>query len=167
MGDAKETQAPFAKNANSGYEFMAQIRPSTGTPDQKESLQITARAGCMDGRWPHEPLDSKTWPKSSWRSRTALQAAFWTCCRSARVQSWQQASWQRRTGFGLRMANAPSACCTTHPSLIPATCHQIIGGLARTLIGVALHCCFSCQGMLAWSVLPILALRTPRRMQVG
>lgn len=53
--DAKETQAPFLKEANSGYEFMAQVRPSTGTPDQKESIQITARAGCMDGRWPQEP----------------------------------------------------------------------------------------------------------------
>jgi len=53
--EAKEQQAPFAKNANSGYEFMAQIRPSTGTPDQKESIQITARSGCMDGRWPQTP----------------------------------------------------------------------------------------------------------------
>lgn len=53
--EAKEQQCPFAKNANSGYEFMAQIRPSTGTPDQKESIQITARAGCMDERWPQEP----------------------------------------------------------------------------------------------------------------
>ena len=39
---------------------MTQVRPSTGTPDQKESLQITAREGSMDGRWPRtegfEPL---------------------------------------------------------------------------------------------------------------
>ncbi len=53
--DAKKTASPFAPNMNSGYEFMSQVRPSTGTADQKESLQITAREGCMDGRWPTEP----------------------------------------------------------------------------------------------------------------
>jgi isopenicillin N synthase-like dioxygenase len=51
----KEKQSPFARNLNSGYEYMTQVRPSTGTNDQKESLQITARAGCMDGRWPTTP----------------------------------------------------------------------------------------------------------------
>mmetsp|Transcript_11188 Transcript_11188/g.35475 ORF Transcript_11188/g.35475 Transcript_11188/m.35475 type:complete len:343 (+) Transcript_11188:97-1125(+) len=51
----KEAESPFAREANSGYEFMKQVRPSTGTPDQKESLQITARAGAMDGRWPQQP----------------------------------------------------------------------------------------------------------------
>eukprot|EP00959_Pyramimonas_sp_CCMP1952_P063104 1318972-Pyramimonas_sp.AAC.1 len=34
---------------------MKQVRPSTGTADQKESLQITARQGAMEGRWPQEP----------------------------------------------------------------------------------------------------------------
>jgi len=53
--DAKEAQSPFARHLNSGYEFFSQVRPSTGTPDQKESLQITARTATMDGRWPHEP----------------------------------------------------------------------------------------------------------------
>lgn len=48
----KESQAPFAPKLNSGYEFMTQVRPSTGTADQKESLQMTARQGCMNGRWP-------------------------------------------------------------------------------------------------------------------
>lgn len=51
----KEAQSPFARELNSGYEFMTQVRPSTGTADQKESLQITARAGAMDGRWPATP----------------------------------------------------------------------------------------------------------------
>ena len=55
----KEKQSPFEKALNSGYEFMSQVRPSTGTTDQKESLQITARCGCMDGRWPTKPLDFK------------------------------------------------------------------------------------------------------------
>jgi len=53
--EAKESASPFAPEANSGYEFMKQVRPSTGTADQKESLQITARQGAMDGRWPQEP----------------------------------------------------------------------------------------------------------------
>eukprot|EP00967_Tisochrysis_lutea_P154869 scaffold308597_cov27-Tisochrysis_lutea.AAC.1 len=53
--EEKEAMSPFAKELNSGYEFYSQVRPSTGTPDQKESLQITARAGAMDGRWPTKP----------------------------------------------------------------------------------------------------------------
>lgn len=53
--DAKREAAPFAAHLNSGYEYFSQVRPSTGTADQKESLQITARAGAMDGRWPTTP----------------------------------------------------------------------------------------------------------------
>ena len=55
----KEEQSPFARNLNSGYEYMTQLRPSTGTNDQKESLQITARIGSMDGRWPSTPTNFK------------------------------------------------------------------------------------------------------------
>lgn len=51
----KEEASPFAVNLNAGYEFMSQVRPSTGRADQKESLQITARAGVMDTRWPDNP----------------------------------------------------------------------------------------------------------------
>uniref|UniRef100_A0A7S0LLG9 Fe2OG dioxygenase domain-containing protein n=2 Tax=Coccolithus braarudii TaxID=221442 RepID=A0A7S0LLG9_9EUKA len=36
---------------------LRQVRPSTGTPDQKESLQVTARASAMDARWPTEPAN--------------------------------------------------------------------------------------------------------------
>jgi isopenicillin N synthase-like dioxygenase/tRNA(Arg) A34 adenosine deaminase TadA len=53
--EEKERQSPYARNLNSGYEFMKQLRPSTGTIDQKESIQITARAGSMDDRWPTTP----------------------------------------------------------------------------------------------------------------
>mmetsp|Transcript_69086 Transcript_69086/g.131805 ORF Transcript_69086/g.131805 Transcript_69086/m.131805 type:complete len:536 (+) Transcript_69086:41-1648(+) len=53
--DTKEAASPFLKTANAGYEFMSQVRPSTGTPDQKESIQITARSGVMDDRWPRQP----------------------------------------------------------------------------------------------------------------
>lgn len=40
------------KGSNSGWESRAQVRPSTGTADQKESYQITRRH--MDGLWPEE-----------------------------------------------------------------------------------------------------------------
>lgn len=55
---AKQLQSPFAREMNSGYEFMAQVRPSTNTADQKESLQVTSRLGCMDGRWPNEKFQN-------------------------------------------------------------------------------------------------------------
>lgn len=43
---------PRPKGANVGWESLSQIRPSTGTPDQKESYQITRPA--MQGLWPTE-----------------------------------------------------------------------------------------------------------------
>lgn len=45
---------PLAKAHNAGYEYMAQVRPSTGLPDQKESFQVTARPEAMERRWPAE-----------------------------------------------------------------------------------------------------------------
>jgi len=50
--NVKDATSPFARHLNSGFEHFTQVRPATGTPDQKESLQITAREGAMDGRWP-------------------------------------------------------------------------------------------------------------------
>ncbi len=49
--DEKATM-PLRPGTNSGWEFKAQVRPSTGTPDQKESYQITRPR--MDGLWPKE-----------------------------------------------------------------------------------------------------------------
>jgi isopenicillin N synthase-like dioxygenase len=68
----KEAQSPFAKELNSGYEFMKQVRPSTGTPDHKESLQITARAGAMDGRWPLIPPNFEATVRSFSKASHAL-----------------------------------------------------------------------------------------------
>ena len=48
----KQTQAPGDMKNNVGFEHFAQVRPSTGVADQKESFQVTARKGVMDGRWP-------------------------------------------------------------------------------------------------------------------
>lgn len=47
-----KAQYPLKKGSNAGWESLAQVRPSTGTPDQKESYQITLPR--MDGLWPSE-----------------------------------------------------------------------------------------------------------------
>ena len=47
-----ETKAhyPLGKGTNAGWEYKSQVRPSTGTADQKESYQITVPR--MAGLWP-------------------------------------------------------------------------------------------------------------------
>ncbi|MGC5396329.1 isopenicillin N synthase family dioxygenase [Streptomyces sp. DT20] len=52
----EETKARHAlkKGLNSGWESMTQVRPSIGTPDQKESYQLTRPH--MDGLWPDDEL---------------------------------------------------------------------------------------------------------------
>lgn len=55
----KQLQSPFEKSLNAGFEYFSQVRPSTGVADQKESLQVTARQGCMDGRWPSDGFREK------------------------------------------------------------------------------------------------------------
>lgn len=49
---AAETKAqyPLGKGTNAGWEYKAQVRPSTGTADQKESYQITLPR--MENLWP-------------------------------------------------------------------------------------------------------------------
>ena len=73
--DEKYAASPFAAHLNSGYEFMSQVRPSSGTADQKESLQITAREGVMDGRWPSEPASLEP------DARALLDASHGLACR--------------------------------------------------------------------------------------
>lgn len=50
----EETKAgfPLKPGTNAGWEYKAQVRPSTGTADQKESYQITLPR--MAGLWPSE-----------------------------------------------------------------------------------------------------------------
>jgi len=57
--EAKQEQSPLDMSINCGFEHFAQVRPSTGVADQKESLQITARQGCMDNRWPSPEYKKK------------------------------------------------------------------------------------------------------------
>lgn len=50
LPDAVKAQYPLGRNA--GWESKAQVRPSTQTPDQKESYQITRPR--MQGLWPSD-----------------------------------------------------------------------------------------------------------------
>ncbi|KAL7544407.1 hypothetical protein ACHAWF_007790 [Thalassiosira exigua] len=45
--DEKERRL-FDTERNSGYEYMTHAPPSTGVADQKESMEVTTRKGCMD-----------------------------------------------------------------------------------------------------------------------
>lgn len=57
--EEKQKQSPGDMKNNAGFEHFAQVRPSTGVADQKESIQITARKGVMDGRWPSPDFRDK------------------------------------------------------------------------------------------------------------
>ena len=52
LPDGVKAQYPLRKALNVGWESRAQVRPSTGTPDQKESYQITRPH--MEALWPTE-----------------------------------------------------------------------------------------------------------------
>ena len=52
LSESVKAQYPRPKGANVGWESLSQVRPSTGTPDQKESYQITRPY--MNGLWPSE-----------------------------------------------------------------------------------------------------------------
>ena len=54
LPDAVKARHPLEKALNAGWESRAQVRPSTGTPDQKESYQITRPH--MSGLWPGEAV---------------------------------------------------------------------------------------------------------------
>ena len=49
---AVKQQYPLKQGPNAGWEYMTQVRPSVGTPDQKESYQYTRPR--MDALWPSE-----------------------------------------------------------------------------------------------------------------
>lgn len=55
--DSVKSLVPFSAQTNAGWEKNAQIRPSTGAPDHKESYQMQFGTG-MNGRW----LDEATLP---------------------------------------------------------------------------------------------------------
>ncbi|KAI0166954.1 Clavaminate synthase-like protein [Hypoxylon sp. FL1284] len=53
LPDAVKAAAPFTPR-NTGWEKRAQVRPSTGAADQKESYQMQYGAAAMAGAWPPE-----------------------------------------------------------------------------------------------------------------
>ncbi|QDY70849.1 isopenicillin N synthase family dioxygenase [Qingshengfaniella alkalisoli] len=50
LAEEVKAQYPLGKGTNAGWEYKAQVRPSTGTADQKESYQITLPR--MENLWP-------------------------------------------------------------------------------------------------------------------
>lgn len=50
LDDTIKAKVPFSPQNNAGWEKNAQIRPSTGAPDRKESYQMQFGSG-MAGRW--------------------------------------------------------------------------------------------------------------------
>lgn len=52
LPDAVKARHPLKRAFNAGWESRAQVRPSTKTPDQKESYQLTRPH--MEGLWPGE-----------------------------------------------------------------------------------------------------------------
>lgn len=58
--DVKKAASPYEASLNAGFEHMQQVRPSTGLPDVKESIQVTARDEAMRGRWPSAQLEDAT-----------------------------------------------------------------------------------------------------------
>ncbi|EGV61993.1 Clavaminate synthase-like protein [Yamadazyma tenuis ATCC 10573] len=57
--DDVKNKRPFVKLENCGYEFQAQVRPSTGTPDLKESLQLQYHK--KDEYWPDTDDMGEDW----------------------------------------------------------------------------------------------------------
>ena len=52
LDPAQKATWPLDRSRNAGWESRSQVRPSTGTADEKESYQITRSV--MDGLWPTE-----------------------------------------------------------------------------------------------------------------
>ncbi|CAN5474922.1 isopenicillin N synthase family oxygenase [soil metagenome] len=56
LPEEEKAKHPLKRELNSGWESRAQIRPSTGTPDQKESYQITRPHMEPQSLWPDESV---------------------------------------------------------------------------------------------------------------
>lgn len=54
LGQDQKKQFPLKEGLNAGWEFMSQVRPSSGVADQKESYQITRPH--MGDLWPNDNL---------------------------------------------------------------------------------------------------------------
>ncbi|MBE02410.1 2-oxoglutarate and iron-dependent oxygenase domain-containing protein [uncultured Marinobacter sp.] len=54
LPEARKQAYLLKEGLNAGWEFKSQVRPSTGTADEKESFQITLPH--MDGLWPNQTV---------------------------------------------------------------------------------------------------------------
>jgi len=54
LPDEIKSKTPHIKHENTGWEKRSQVRPSTGTPDQKESIQLQYHRR-NDQTWPSDP----------------------------------------------------------------------------------------------------------------
>lgn len=70
LDNTNKQQYALAKGTNAGWESLSQVRPSTGTADQKESYQITRPR--MQGLWPDAELAD--FQQSMMRLETATHA---------------------------------------------------------------------------------------------
>jgi isopenicillin N synthase-like dioxygenase len=68
---------PLVRGTNAGWEYMSQVRPSTGTPDNKESYQITLPR--MSALWPSEE-EIADFKAVMLDSKPATGGSGWTSC---------------------------------------------------------------------------------------
>lgn len=54
LPESEKQRFPLKKGLNAGWEYKSQVRPSTGTADDKESFQITLPH--MDDLWPNQTV---------------------------------------------------------------------------------------------------------------
>jgi isopenicillin N synthase-like dioxygenase len=121
---------PMAKGTNAGWEYRAQVRPSTGTPDQKESYQIT------------RPRMAKLWPSEA--ELPGFQAAaldFEQRCWTLAMQvlscfadklGFARDFFTRAHAHDAPTTRAPCACCTTSRCPKARPCPRACGAAAPT-----------------------------------
>ncbi len=95
-----KAKLPLRKGTNAGWEYKSQVRPSTGTADNKESYQITLPR--MQNLWP----DSNELPGFK-RAMLALERANWAL--SMKVLS----------AFALKLGFAPDFFTDAHDPMSP------------------------------------------------
>ena len=100
LPESEKAMLPLQPGTNSGWEYMAQVRPSTGVQDHKESFQITTSR--MGKLWP-ELKNFKTemlsFERSNWElgmqvlscfaSRLGFENDFFTNAHDPHVNSYQ------------------------------------------------------------------------------
>ena len=100
LEQSTKAQYPLGKGTNAGWEYKSQVRPSTGTADQKESYQITLPR--MTSLWPtgEELAGFKVVMLAFERANWALGMKVLSC-------------------FGLKLGFAPDFFTEAHDPLSP------------------------------------------------